>query len=140
MQKKKTHQAGFTLLELMIAMVILGIGILSIVALQARNVIQNSSAKRQTEGYNWAMDQIETLLQLPYNDANLDFDGDPINVVANDSGHILVNPPYTVEWDVADNGVAGLGNLENSKRIHVSVRWNTEEVAALDFVRTNMSF
>ncbi len=139
MQKNKNHQAGFTLIELVVAMVILGIGILSIVALQTRNVSQNGSAKRQTEGYTWAMDQIETLLQLPYTHADLDFLGDPINVVVGD-GHTATQVPYTVEWDVADNGPGGLNNLDNSKRVHVSVRWNNGEVAVLDFVRTQASF
>lgn len=132
-------QAGFTIIELMMAMVILGIGIMSIVALQTSNVVQNNSAKRQSEGYTWAMDLIEDLHNLPYTDADLDDQGDPINVIDGD-GHIATQGPYTVEWDVEDNGTGGLGNLDNSKRIRVSVRWNGQEVANVNFVRTQTSF
>jgi type IV pilus assembly protein PilV len=137
--KNLKGEAGFTIIEMMMAVVILAIGILAIVALQTSNVARNNTAKHQSEGYTWAMDQIETLLNLNYTHADLAVQGDPINVVDND-GHVLVRAPYTVEWDVADNGAAGLNNIENSKRVHVSVRWSGREVAAVDFVRTQISF
>ena len=135
-------QAGFTLIEVVVAMVILGIGILAIAGLQTRNVNYNTGSKKQTEGYTWAMDQIENLLALSYTDADLAFQGDTVAVVVGD-GHSVTQGPYTVEWDVDDNGTGagGLGVLDNSKRVHVSVRWNnTQEVAQLDFTRVQSSF
>ncbi len=135
--KLKNSQAGFTIIEMLMALVILGIGIMSIVGLQTLNMTYANSSKRQSEGYNWAMDQIEWLLSLDYTDANLAIQGDPVNVIDND-GHILVRAPYTVEWDVADNSAVGpgLGNINNSLLVRVSVRWNDREVSNLNFVRT----
>ncbi len=139
--KHNNSQNGFTLVEVMMAMVILGIGIFAVVGLQVRNVGYNTGSKKQTEGYTWAMDQIENLLAIPYNNTILDVQGNTVTVVAGD-GHMTTKGPYTVEWDVEDNGhgAGALGNIENSKRVHVSVRWNTQEVAQLDFTRVQSSF
>jgi type IV pilus modification protein PilV len=126
-------QQGFTLIEVMMAMVILGIGILAIVGLHARNMTYNNSSKKQTEGYTWAMDRIENILNYSYDDSNLNIQGSPTVV---GDGHVTSQGPYTVEWDVLDNA----GNIANSKRIHVSVRWRNKEVAQLDYTRVKTSF
>ena len=138
--KKNTKfygQDGFTLIEVMIAMVILAIGIFAVVGLQVRNMNYNSGSKKQTEGYTWAMDQVENLITLQYTDADLTFQGDP--AVTGD-GHMRNQGPYVVEWDVEDNGTGGLNNVDNSKRVHVSVRWNNREVAQVDYTRVQNSF
>ena len=129
------------MIEVLVAMVILGIGIFAIVTLQTRNLTLNTGSKKQTEGYNWAMDQVERLLSLQYTHADLQPQGNTVAVVPGD-GHMVNQGPYTVEWDVQDNGTGpgGLGNLDNSKRVHVSVRWNNREVAQLDFTRVQGSF
>jgi len=135
--KKILGQSGFSLIEVMIAMVILGIGIFAIVGLQTRNMTHNSNSKKQSEGYTWAMDQVEALLALGYTDANLQPQGNPAVV---GDGYTVAQGPYVVEWDVEDNGAGGLGNLDNSKRVYVSVRWNAREVAQLGFTRVQNSF
>lgn len=124
---------GFTLIEVMIAMVILGIGILAVVGLQTRNMSYNSSSKRQTEGYTWAMDQVERLLALPYTSAQLSVQGSPTVV---GDGHTVTRSPYTVEWDVADNSA----NIPNSRIVNVFVRWQGREVSRVDFTRVQSSF
>jgi len=135
--RKRNDQEGFTLIEVMMAMVILGIGIFAIVGLQTRNMTHNSNSKKQTEGYTWAMDQVEALLALGYADPNLQPQGDPAVV---GDGYTVAQGPYVVEWDVQNNGTGGLGNLDNSKRVYVSVRWNAREVAQVDFTRVQNSF
>ncbi len=68
---------GFTLLETMIALVILAIGLLTYVGLQISAIRGNADAISITGKSNWAADQIERLLVLPYDDlAALDADGD----------------------------------------------------------------
>ena len=134
-----TGEGGFTLIEVLMAMVILGIGLFSIAALQVHNMNYNSSSKKQTEGYTWAMDQVENILSYSYVDSNLNIQGSPTTV---GDGHLTIQGPYTVEWDVQDNGTGagGLGNIDNSKRIHVSVRWNNRQVAQVDYTRVQASF
>ncbi|MCF6268037.1 MAG: prepilin-type N-terminal cleavage/methylation domain-containing protein [Desulfuromusa sp.] len=131
--KKNTNEQGFTLVEVMMALVILGIGIFAIVGLQTRNVSLNTGSKKQTEGYTWAMDQVETLLALPYTDANLQPNGgDP---TVDDDGYTVIQGPYTVEWDVNDNAA-----IANSRIINVRVRWNNKDVAQVDYTRISNSF
>ncbi len=125
---KSISQQGFTLIEVLIAMVILGIGIMSITALQVDSVGRNSGSKRQSQSYTWAMDQVERLLSLPYTDADLTVQGNPATI---GDGHTVARAPYTVEWDVTDNGA----QVTNSRLVNVFVRWNGREEARVDFTR-----
>ena len=134
MNKRTGRNAGFTLVEVLMARVILGIGIMAIVGLQVKNMTYNNSSKKQSEGYTWAMDQVESLLNRSYGDSSL---GDGL--------HTVSQGPYTVEWDVQNNGITTgsaprLGNIDNTKRVHVSVRWNNTQVAQLDYTRVQASF
>lgn len=129
---KHLSQGGFTLIEVLMAMVILGVGIMSFVALQTSDVTRNTNSKKQSQGYVWAMDQIERLLGLDYTDADLNLLGS--SAVVGD-GHTVARVPYTVEWDVINN----TANVDNSKQVNVFVRWNGREVARVDFTRVQTS-
>lgn len=109
------------------AMVILAIGIVSIVALQTRNVEFNTGSKKQTEGYNWALDQIEHLLIAPY-------ETDPTLAVG--GPYTVVQGPYNVVWTVVDNSA----KVVNTRVINLVINWNNMQVAALDFTRTQVPF
>ena len=128
----ETGQKGFTLIEVMVAMVILGIGILAIVALQARDMNYNSSSKRQTQAYTWAADRVERLLALPYTSPDLQPKGNP--AVAGD-GYTALMAPYVIEWDVIDNSA----NIPNSRQVNIFVRWKNKEIARVDFIRVQSS-
>ncbi|HEB70663.1 MAG TPA: type IV pilus modification protein PilV [Desulfobulbus sp.] len=139
MKAKKTLQEmiaaaeGFTIIEVMIALVILGIGVLAVVGLQTRSMSYNASSKRETEGYTWAMDQAERLLALPYTDTELSVQGTPTVV---GDGHMVTRAPYSVEWDVTDNSA----NIPNSKIVNIFVRWNGREISRVDLTRVQDSF
>ncbi len=124
----ETGQKGFTLIEVMVAMVILGIGILAIVALQARDMNYNSSSKRQTQAYTWASDRVERLLALPYTSPEL-------SPVVAAGVHTAIMAPYVIEWDVIDNSA----NIQNSLQVSVFVRWKNKEIARVDFIRVQSS-
>ena len=133
----ETGQKGFTLIEVMAAMVILGIGILAIVGLQARDMHYNSSSKRQTQAYTWAMDRIERLLALQYTNSDLSVKGNPAVV---GDGHkpsaadTTMMAPYVMEWDVVNNTT-----IANSRKVSVFVRWKNKEIARVDFIRVQSS-
>ena len=63
--------AGFTLIEVVIAMAIFAIGFLAIANMQIGSINRNASARWATEAGHWAQDQAERLMNLEYNDANL---------------------------------------------------------------------
>jgi type IV pilus modification protein PilV len=125
---KKTNrwrsQGGFTLIEVMMAMVILGIGIMSIVALQTGDMAYNNSSRRQTQGYTWAMDRVERLRSIKYTNADL-----------NISAHSKAEGPYSVKWTVSDNSA----NIPNTKKVDVRVEWNGNPIATIAFTRTQSS-
>ena len=52
-------EKGFTLIELMIAMIVLGIGILALIQMQVAAMSGNSSANQMTIATTLAQDQIE---------------------------------------------------------------------------------
>jgi type IV pilus modification protein PilV len=119
-------QQGFTLIEVMMAMVILGIGIFALVALQTRNVNYNTGSKKQTAGYTWAMDQIEKLYVVDY-----------AAVITGSA----TQGPYTVNSTVVEH--LGPANLRrNTKTVEVRVLWGNQvrPVAQVDFTRTLSSF
>ncbi len=123
--KKYIHnhgQQGFTLIEVMMAMVILGVGILAIAALQTRNVTYNTGSKKQTEGYTWAMDQVEKLSVTDYS---------TVNTGSANQG------PYTVTWTVVNHL-----NIPNAKTVNVQVNWAAQvrPVAQIVFTKTQKSF
>lgn len=74
-QKRKTvtsenivrpHETGFTLVELMVAIVVLSIGIFATASMQITAVEANLSANRSTETINLAQSRIEELMALEY--------------------------------------------------------------------------
>ena len=65
------NNQGFTLIEIMIAMVILVIGLLSVAAMQTSATKGNNNANRSTRAFTWCSDRMEVLMSLPYTDDNL---------------------------------------------------------------------
>lgn len=64
-------QGGFTLVEVLLAMAIFLIGILAVLMMHIKAINSNSGARGITQNYTWAMDKVEELLRLPYDNADL---------------------------------------------------------------------
>ena len=64
-------EKGFTLIELMIAMIVLGIGILALIQMQVAAMSGNLSANQMTIATTLAQDEIEQLKRLALSDAAL---------------------------------------------------------------------
>ena len=96
-------QAGFTLLEVLIALVIFSIGILGVNAMQLTSITGNSKANIISEASNLASDRIEQAMAMPYNsDSNMkDDDGDGLIDAADDKERYV---------DVNGNGSTGLND------------------------------
>ena len=106
MTEKQSREAGFTLLEVIIAISILTVGLLAVAAMQTSAIRGNDSAYHVTEGATWAQDRLEFLMALPYEDSAL----------SNGTGKTdPMSPPddYTITYDVVN------GPIANTKRITV---------------------
>jgi prepilin-type N-terminal cleavage/methylation domain-containing protein len=110
--KQKRREAGFTLLEVIVAISILTFGILAVASMQSAAIRGNQLGYRLTEGSTLAQDRLEFLLTKPYNDALLTIGNDKADP---DPGGTGLPTGYQLTYDVTD--VAGI----NAKLITVRV-------------------
>lgn len=125
--KKNT---GFTILEVMIALVFLAVGLLGIAGLHHASISGNKSANSITMAVNLAEDKLEELKRLDFSDMALsDTDGDKgdvgTDILANSS--LFTNPDHANDspvsalirvWNVADSTPAS-----GLKTVTVIVGW-----------------
>jgi len=107
-----THQ-GFTLVEVLIAMFILAVALLSLVTMQVAGIKGNSKASQISTAAEWGSSQIEAILGRAYDDvlltdamigANAGVAGLNNATVAT-ADHFITSPDgiYTIYWNVADD-------------------------------------
>lgn len=139
------NSEGFTLLELLIALVIFAVGILGAATMQISSIGENSHAMRITEAATIGASELESLVAVPFDAAAL---ADSSNTGANagvtgldntdatgklaDSGPVTQGG-YTLFWNVADDYPV-LG----TKTIRVIARRNdkgTVKEVSQDFIK-----
>jgi prepilin-type N-terminal cleavage/methylation domain-containing protein len=103
--------SGFTLIEVLLALVIFAIGILALGALQVRYIGGNALARNQTEAISIATDVLERLISVPADGST--------DLVDGRHGPIMVGG-HQVTWDVTP-GPAG-GVLSVVVRVYPNVR------------------
>lgn len=122
------QENGFSLLEVLIALVILAIGLLALVQMQVAAMHGNVSGNEMTGATSLASNTIERLMGLPYNEAKLISYTTTIPVAPDTTGGITDdieyyegganNENYTrVYWVQNDTPRTGM------KQITVRVRW-----------------
>jgi type IV pilus assembly protein PilV len=102
------NENGFTILEVVFAVSILTVGILAVASMQVTSIRGNSYAWSTTAASTVAMGQIETLIDLPYNDPNL---------TAGNRGPVT-NGRYTIRWTVTDDEL-----IARTKTVRLTVSW-----------------
>jgi len=109
---RKTHEEGTTLIEVMVATVVLMVGILGIAALQIHAIRANARAFNMTEGATTIGQRIERVLSETWTDTTT---GGDLAV----GTHTMTEGDHTITWVVADatNG--------RSKTINLNVRWGS---------------
>jgi len=133
MMSMNLKEKGFTLLELMIAMVVLGIGILALIQMQVAAMSGNSSANQMTIATTLAQDQIERLKRLSFFDAALA----DTNVGNNGA---LTNPTDDESFDQTDadnpiNESSGTTGLRRYRRF-----WSIADDIPIQGVKTIVVF
>ena len=129
-------QKGFTIIEVMIALVILAVGLLSVASLQMNAIKGNYLSDNITSALTLAEDKMEELLGLDYDNAELQdlFEGnnDDLGIIESgwiDKEEININESGKVNaghfrriWNIADNMP-----IENNKTIKVIVTWDNDQ-------------
>lgn len=124
MVKHVRNQDGFTLIEALMAMVILTIGILALNTLQVTSVNGNATSNHLTLASSTAVSGYERLLGMPYNSAAMDPAGNPHN--QNEiAGFMLPDNVSQLAWNVTEwsntDGIDndGDGNVDESDELNV---------------------
>jgi type IV pilus modification protein PilV len=138
------QEEGFTILELLVAMLVLAVGILALIDMQVAAISGNSSANQMTVATTLAQDQIEQLKRLDFFDTALadtkvgnngtlttptnaaSFDHVDANNPINESGGTTGLRRYRRFWNVADNTP-----ITGVKTVVVFVYWGTVEGTGL---------
>lgn len=151
MGKQDNRQNGFTIVEVLVALVVLTIGILGVFAMQIASVGGNNLAVRITRATTWADDTVETLMSRAYSHTDLVDDNgngvlglDDTDVAGSlaDGGPITplvsgLSGDYTIFWNVADNTP-----LTDCKTIRVIVRRSDNgvlKIVSFDYLKVQDS-
>ncbi|MDD3815845.1 MAG: prepilin-type N-terminal cleavage/methylation domain-containing protein [Desulfocapsaceae bacterium] len=139
-------QKGMSLIEVMVAMVILAIGILAVMAMQIRATGASVKSLKLTNANNVALSLLEILKELPFDDAELNATGNLVHD-ANDRIFVAANFPemqalirvpagaaagtivdpsgveYQLSWDVQDNPNPGVPGeiIDKTIRVYMAV-------------------
>ncbi len=92
-EPRRPPAAGFTPMEVMIAMVILSVGILGVFSMQIRAINQNAAARMQTEATALAAQHMELLKAVPFDHTMLSAD-------AGLNPHAAPRGAFTLQWTV----------------------------------------
>jgi type IV pilus assembly protein PilV len=110
------NDAGFTIIEVVIAISIRAVGLLGVAAMQTSAIQVNSAAGQMTTRINWAQDKIEELKGMPFSDPWLEEVENPPGVDSAGNTHQeTTSDGYAVSWNVTDTPVP------NTKQIVVTV-------------------
>jgi prepilin-type N-terminal cleavage/methylation domain-containing protein len=127
-RRNERSQAGFNLIEVMVALGILAFGILAIATMQESSLLASSRAYSITDGTCVAMDKMESLTALAYSDAQLNDTNGSYGVHATET-----RGRYTIDYAVEQNdGVLPTG----CKLITVRVQWQEAGGASKSTVLT----
>ena len=102
---------GFTFIEVLIVLAIFSIGVLAVAVMQVTSIGTNAAARMSGEATALAANQVEALMALPYDDADLNPANNP---------HGFQQGAYTVTWNVTESDVDSDGT-NDSKTVLVTV-------------------
>ncbi len=112
----KHGENGFTIMEVMIALAIFAIGILGVAHLHIRSTSGNTSSRTITEGTTFAVDRVEQLMTLPYDDSAWDAGTYNAAVTGSDSGET-----YSLTWSITEDNP-----VPNTKQVAVRATWDDQ--------------
>jgi prepilin-type N-terminal cleavage/methylation domain-containing protein len=97
---------GFTLIESLIAMCVFSIGILSLYTMHVTSIMYNAKASTLTNGTTWAMEKLEELIEIDYDDIeDTDEDGKAglDDLIGADGQAESSDGSFTLYWNVAND-------------------------------------
>lgn len=144
------NNQGFTLIEALIAMVVLAVGILGVNAMQISSISGNTTANKLTESSTLAGNSYERLLGVSYDDATMDPALNP-HSDAELTGLQLPEHVSSVVWNVTEwanadgvdndgDGLTDESDEMNIKVVTLSVNYSDKQAKTLtiNFFKSGM--
>jgi prepilin-type N-terminal cleavage/methylation domain-containing protein len=97
-----SNDAGFTIIEVIVAIAIFSIGLMAMGALQTTAMMKTGDVTRKTEAWTLLAEQAERLKQLPF---YVDFPPQNFSADLTAGAHVQASPDgrYTFQWQVVDD-------------------------------------
>jgi prepilin-type N-terminal cleavage/methylation domain-containing protein len=134
--RRKRSSSGFTLVEIMMALSLLGIGLLSLAAMQITAMKYGARGRHQTKAAAIAEVQLETLMRQRW--TNLTTTGGwTTAVTANESiqsGSTKIEQAYSVSWRIADV------DPTRTRSVDVRVQWAEPNGPSRQFALSGLRF
>lgn len=111
---KQTNKAGFTLIELVVAILIFAIGIVGIMKMHQASIQSNNYSMQLTEALGAAETRLELLRGLSFSHTSMSIGAHTETVVS------LRGIPYTVNYTVTDSGSTATA----TRTIALNVQWD----------------
>lgn len=114
---KKIHtQSGFTLLEVMMALLILSVALLGLASLSSTVIQNNSYSNNYTTATLLAQDKLEELLNLPFTHVDIE----DANAANNSTASFLSTAVFdSQETQVDENGTAGAADGVFTRTVNI---------------------
>lgn len=125
-QQQKHNDAGFTLIEVMIALLVFSVGVLAMAQLQIASIQGNTKASMISEAAAFGSDIVEQMRYWDYNDSRLNSSNDSEEYTLSSDGVTYTADGHVVDssglfdgyWDVTTNSP-----VANSSTINITVIW-----------------
>ena len=123
------HRSGFTLIEMMFALVILAGGLLAMLSVQVQALKQGRYGRHTTEAMQIARDQMELFVRLPWNDAAVQpvnwTAPAPIDITVQNDGGAVAQQTFNVSWRIQAAAFE-----PNARTIDIDVTWTENDANA----------
>ena len=135
-----TDNTGFTLLELMIALGVLGIGLLAIISLHVNSIRENNDAMDMTEAGLANQSQIESFLLTPYDNINNDNPTTGDGYTGLTSADMVTIPQgFTLEYRVTNTIDLNADGTDDAKEVTIRVQDRDDDVkSSLTVIKTRI--
>ncbi len=120
--------AGFSLIEVLLALAVFSIGLLAVAGMQTSSVTRNSSSRMNTMAVEYASDYMERLLALGTDKADLE---DPLDYAALDDDGAWHTPDEFAGLDYDEDGVDDITTHPAFDDIF-ALSWRVEDLDADD--------
>ena len=121
-RRTRRGRSGFTLIEMMFAMVILAGGLLAMLAVQMQALKQGRYGRHTSEAMQIARDQMELLMRLPWDDAGAQptnwTPAAAIDVIVQNEGGSTAQQTFSVSWRIQAAGFE-----PNARTVDIDVTW-----------------